>query len=60
MKHSFSQAGHGAARCITTRFDAEKTLSTIERLKVDVVYTVPTMMRRIWALPEDVRNGYDA
>ena len=44
---------------ITTRFDAEKTLATIERLKVDVVYTVPTMMRRIWALPEEVRNGYD-
>ena len=44
---------------ITSRFDAEKTLATIERLKVDVVYTVPTMMRRIWALPEDVRNSYD-
>lgn len=44
---------------VTTRFDAEQTLRTIERLRVDTVYTVPTMMRRIWALPEDVRNSFD-
>jgi bile acid-coenzyme A ligase len=44
---------------ITTRFDAEQTLRTIERLRVDTVYMVPTMMRRIWALPEDVRQGFD-
>ncbi|MEZ5987067.1 MAG: AMP-binding protein [Hyphomonas sp.] len=49
----------GCTVAITTRFDAEKTLATIERLKVDVVYTVPTMLRRIWALPEEVRNKYD-
>lgn len=44
---------------VTTRFDAEATLAVIERLKIDVVYMVPTMMRRIWSLPEDVRNKYD-
>lgn len=44
---------------VTTRFDAEETLGTLERLKVDTVYMVPTMMRRIWALPEDVRRRYD-
>ncbi len=44
---------------ITTRFDAEQTLRTIERLRVDTVYMVPTMMRRIWAMPEDVRQGFD-
>ena len=49
----------GCTVAITTRFDAEKTLATIERLKIDVVYTVPTMMRRIWALPEEVRGKYD-
>lgn len=44
---------------VTTRFDAEETLALIERLKVDVVYMVPTMMRRIWALPEETRTRYD-
>jgi bile acid-coenzyme A ligase len=44
---------------VTTRFDAEATLAVIERLKIDVVYMVPTMMRRIWSLPEEVRAKYD-
>lgn len=44
---------------VTTRFDAETTLATIERLRADTVYLVPTMMRRIWALPETVRRRYD-
>ena len=44
---------------ITTRFDAEQTLRTIERLRVDTIYTVPTMMRRIWALPEAQRRAHD-
>jgi bile acid-coenzyme A ligase len=44
---------------VTTRFDAEETLAEIARLKVDTVYMVPTMMRRIWALPEEVRTKYD-
>ena len=49
----------GCTVAITTRFDAEKTLATLDRLKIDVVYMVPTMMRRIWALPEEVRAKYD-
>ncbi|MGE6696917.1 AMP-binding protein [Hyphomonas sp. NPDC076900] len=49
----------GCTIVVTTRFDAEETLRLIETHKIDVVYTVPTMMRRIWALPEDVRSGYD-
>ncbi|KAF0174000.1 MAG: AMP-binding protein [Hyphomonadaceae bacterium] len=44
---------------LTTRFDAEETLSLIDRLRVDTVYMVPTMMRRIWALPEETRARYD-
>jgi len=44
---------------VTTRFDAEETLQLIDRLKVDVAYMVPTMMRRIWALPEETRARYD-
>lgn len=44
---------------ITTRFDAEQTLRTIERLRVDTCYMVPTMMRRIWAMPEETRLSFD-
>ncbi len=44
---------------LTTRFDAEDPLALIERLRVDTVYMVPTMMRRIWALPEETRARYD-
>jgi bile acid-coenzyme A ligase len=43
----------------TTRFDAEQTLALIDAYKIDLVYMVPTMMQRIWNLPEDVRHQYD-
>lgn len=41
------------------KFDAEETLRLIEQNGVQWVNFVPTMMHRIWALPENVRNGYD-
>jgi bile acid-coenzyme A ligase len=44
---------------VTTRFDAEETLALIEQQKIDIVYMVPTMMQRIWNLPENVRTRYD-
>jgi bile acid-coenzyme A ligase len=44
---------------VLPRFDAEGTLAAIERYGADIVYLVPTMMKRIWRLPEDVRDGYD-
>jgi len=44
---------------ITTRFDAEKTLALIAEHQIDIVYMVPTMMQRIWKLPEDIRFKYD-
>jgi len=49
----------GATVAVTTRFDAEKTLELIDRMKLETAYMVPTMMRRIWALPEEVRTRYD-
>ena len=45
--------------CVTTRFDAEQTLALIEQHKIDIVYMVPTMMQRIWKLPEASRQQYD-
>ena len=50
---------NGGTVVVTTRFDALETLRLIEAWKVDTVYLVPTMMRRIWALPEEVRTGHD-
>jgi long-chain acyl-CoA synthetase len=41
------------------RFDAQSTLSTIERLRITHPYLVPTMYVRLLRLPEDVRNRYD-
>ena len=49
----------GCTVTVTTRFDAEQTLQLIQDHQVEVVYMVPTMMQRIWKLPEDVRHAYD-
>jgi len=44
---------------VTTRFDAQQTLDLIQTHGIDLVYMVPTMMQRIWNLPEETRNSYD-
>jgi bile acid-coenzyme A ligase len=44
---------------VLPRFDAEATLAAIEEHRADIVYLVPTMMKRIWRLPADVRTRYD-
>jgi bile acid-coenzyme A ligase len=44
---------------VLPRFDAEATLAAIEAHAADVVYLVPTMMKRIWRLPAEVRDRYD-
>ncbi len=49
----------GAPVVIMPRFDAEETLRLIERHRVTWVYLVPTMMSRIWRLPEETRKKYD-
>jgi bile acid-coenzyme A ligase len=49
----------GAHLVILPRFDAEATLAAIARWKATWIYLVPTMMSRIWRLPETVRAGYD-
>ena len=49
----------GSHVVVLPRFDAEATLAAIEEHHADVVYLVPTMMKRIWRLPTEVRLGYD-
>ena len=44
---------------VMPRFDAAGALMLIERHRVDWMYAVPTMMHRIWRLPETERTRYD-
>jgi long-chain acyl-CoA synthetase len=41
------------------KFDAQSTLSIIERYRITHPYLVPTMYVRLLRLPEEVRNKYD-
>ena len=41
------------------RFDAAAALALIEHHRVDWIYAVPTMMHRIWRLPERERQRFD-
>jgi len=44
---------------VLERFDAEATLDAIDTYGADIIYLVPTMMKRISRLPDDVRDRYD-
>jgi bile acid-coenzyme A ligase len=50
---------HGNHVVVLPRFDAESTLAAMAEHRADVVYLVPTMMRRIWSLPSEVRESHD-
>ncbi len=49
----------GNRTILVTRFDAEQSLRLIEQYQVSCMYMVPTMMQRIWNLPEPTRLKYD-
>jgi bile acid-coenzyme A ligase len=49
----------GGTVVLMTRFDARLALELIERHRVDWVLFVPTMMQRIWRLPESERARFD-
>lgn len=51
--------GWGLHVVIMPRFDAEETLRLIDRHRVRWLFQVPTMMHRIWSLPEETRARYD-
>ena len=44
---------------VLERFDALRTLESIERYRIDYVVLVPTMMHRIWRLGAQVRERHD-
>ncbi len=56
MMSAFSMGAH---MVILPRFDPEGTLAAIEANKASWIYLVPTMMTRIWRLPEETRAKYD-
>jgi bile acid-coenzyme A ligase len=45
----------GGLVALLPRFDPLATLEAIERHRADIIYLVPTMMHRIWRLPEEDR-----
>lgn len=48
--------GHVA---LLPRFDAEETLKAVQDNKAAAIYLVPTMMQRMWKLPDDTKFAYD-
>jgi bile acid-coenzyme A ligase len=56
---TFAALQVGARVALMPKFDAEGTLREVERHRATWVYLVPTMMGRIWRLPDDVRMKYD-
>jgi len=49
----------GGCVIVMTRFDPEQTLALIAKHRIGFVNLVPTMMHRIWRLPEERRSRYD-
>ncbi|MBZ6105340.1 AMP-binding protein [Streptomyces olivaceus] len=50
---------NGSTVTLLPKFDAERVLAEVERYAITWVYLVPTMMRRILALPARTRERYD-
>lgn len=48
----------GGHLALLPRFDAEATLSAVQEFKATAIYLVPTMMQRMWKLPDDVKFSY--
>jgi bile acid-coenzyme A ligase len=44
---------------VLPRFDAEQVLAAVDRHRVELAVFAPTMMRRIWLLPDEVKARYD-
>jgi bile acid-coenzyme A ligase len=49
----------GSTIVLMSRFDAAGVLDLIARHRVDWMFTMPTMLRRIWQLPDEVRAAAD-
>jgi bile acid-coenzyme A ligase len=50
---------HGNHVVVLPRFDPEATLAAVDANQADLLYLVPTMMKRILRLPDELRLRYD-
>ncbi len=51
--------GWGLHVVLMPRFDAEEVLRLIDEREVSWLFQVPTMMHRVWSLPDEVKAKYD-
>lgn len=56
---TFAALEAGASVVLMPKFDAEKTLRLIDAHKITWIYTVPTMMGRMFRLGDEVKAKYD-
>lgn len=56
---AFAGFFEGAHLVLMPRFDARRVLELVQRWRASWLYLVPTMMGRIWRLPEPDRRRYD-
>jgi bile acid-coenzyme A ligase len=56
---AFGGLYQGAHLILMARFDPEEVLKAVARHQATWLYLVPTMMGRIWRLPENVKAQYD-
>ncbi len=50
---------NGGHVVLLPRFDPEATLAAVQDHQATAMYLVPTMMQRMWKLPNDVKFAYD-
>lgn len=56
---AFGTLLEGGHLVLLPRFDAEATIAAVAEHRAEAMYLVPTMMQRIWKLPDDVKFSYD-
>jgi len=56
---AFATILEGGHVVLLPRFDAEATLAAVADHRAVALYLVPTMMQRIWKLPDDIKYSYD-
>ncbi|MFV1991952.1 MAG: AMP-binding protein, partial [Acidimicrobiales bacterium] len=56
---TFSTLLTGGHVALLPRFNAEETLRIVHETKASAIYLVPTMMQRMWKLPDDVKAAFD-
>lgn len=56
---AFATLLDGGHVVLLPRFDAEATIAAVAEHRAEALYLVPTMMQRIWKLPDETKFSYD-